>query len=127
MRPQTACMNRCKVALATFRRFSPVLVFLWFLKSPEVTYAKSHCLHLYDFFQNYFSDVSSNCLYEQIECCIGYIYTIFPQSEFSYGSSSRLKLQMKSHIVYICTIFLQIEFSNASSNCLYEQMQSYIG
>ena len=71
--------------------------------------------------------MSSNCLYEQIQSCIGYIYTIFHQSEFSYGSSSRLKLQMQSHIVYICTIFLQIEFLNASSNCLYEQMQSCIG
>ena len=74
------------------------------------------------FFQNDFSNVSSNCLYEQIQSCIGYIYMIFPKSEFSYGSSSLLKLQMKSHIVYIC----MIEFSNASSNCLYEQMQSCI-
>ena len=66
------------------------------------------------FLQNEFSNASSNCLYEQMQSCIGYIYVNFPQSEFSYGLSSRLKLHVQSHIVYICTIFHQNEFSNVS-------------
>ena len=54
MRPQIACMNRCTVALATLMPFCPFWVSLWFLKSLEVADAKSHCLHLYDFFPKLF-------------------------------------------------------------------------
>ena len=55
------------------------------------------------FLQHELSNAPSDCLYERMQSCIGYIYAIFPQCEFSYGSSSRLKLQ--SHIVCIYVRF----------------------
>ena len=41
------------------------------------TDAKSHCLHFLVFlFQNEFLNAPSNCLYEQMQSCIGYFYAV---------------------------------------------------
>ena len=76
--PQIVCLNRCKVALIAFVCFSPEWVFKCVLKLPACTDAKSHWLHLYAF-----SNVSSNCLPEQMQIRIGCICTLFHLSEFS--------------------------------------------
>ena len=133
MLPQTACMNRCKVALAKFMQLFPSVSFLMV---PQVAWSyicKVTFLYFYDFFlqneftngqmqshivcictiflQNEFSNASSNCLYEEMQSCIGYIYAIFPICEFSYGSSSRLKLQIVCIVcisVFKCVIKLPV-------------------
>ena len=90
MCPKTACMNRFKVALA----LASQIVFI--------------CMF---FLQNEFSNASSNCLYEEMQSCIGYIYAIFPICEFSHGSSSRLKLQIVCIVcisVFKCVIKLPV-------------------
>ena len=138
MCPQIACLNRCKVAngcIHTFfffncllklsartdakwhwlhlSAFSPEWVFKCVLKLPACTDAKSHWLHL-----NAFSNVSSNCLPEQMQSGNGCICPLFLQSEFSNVSSNCLPVQMHSSIDCIWTIFHLREFSDVSSNYL---------
>ena len=96
-----ACMNRCKVTngcIHTFffncllklsartdakwhwlhlSAFSPEWVFKCVLKLPACTDAKSHWLHL-----NAFSNVSSNCLPEQMQSCIDCIWMLFSRVSF---------------------------------------------
>ena len=50
MSSQIACRNRCIVVLVAFCWLFPVWVFKCFLKSSEWTDAKSHWLHMNDFF-----------------------------------------------------------------------------
>ena len=127
MSPQTVCLWGCKVTLIAFVRLFPTVCFqifpqMAYLIGCKVTLvavvwlfslcifkcllklivckdAKSHWLHLFEFFDCAFSNVSSN----------------------------RLPVRMQSNIGCICLTFLRCAFSNVSSNCLLVRMQSKIG
>ena len=142
MFPQRAWILTGKVTLVAFVWFFPLCVFWCVLKLPART---SHigsifliflqCVFkgLFEFLNCAFSDVTSNCLPEQIESCIGCICLTFLHCALSNVSSKSLDLKRQSHICFdfsllsVIKCFLKELGSKQALNCLPEQMQSHIG
>ena len=68
-----------------------------------------------------FSDVSSNCLLQQMKSQLGAFVWFFSRVSFQMHP----QMDAKSHWLHLY-VFIQSEFSDVSSNRLLEQMQSRI-
>ena len=78
-------------------------------------------------FHGVLSDVSSNCLPEQMHSHIGCICLTFLYCGFSNVSSNGLPQRKHSHIGCICFVFLHCAFSNVSLNYLDQSRHIHIG
>ena len=116
---QIAC--RSIVALASIVWFPPIVCFqmssqIACLRAYKITLvALVICL---TFPRRGFSNVSSNCLPEQIHNHIGCICLTYHHYASWNVSSTRLHKMMQSHNGCTCSTFLQCVFSNVYSNCL---------
>ena len=117
MSPKTACLRRCIVTLAAFVCLFPLLVLEWVLKLPVWEYAKSHWLHLFDFFFFFhyvFTNEPSNQLFQKMHIQRLHFYFLCFLKRFFNVFWNCLKMQ--SHTDCFCLTFLQCVFSNESSN-----------
>ena len=88
--------------------------------SPHIAWredAKSHCLHLFDFFHCVFWRDSSKCLPERMHNCIGCVCATLLHCVFSNASPNHLLERMQIHTACICEIFLRCVLTHVFLNC----------